>query len=250
MLIKRALTVAAGAALALPLAACGSTSTPAATPSGATTSEPMAAVSTGAMSGASGAVTSGGVTSGAVTSGATDSATGRSVASGATVPATLVGPGCADYAAAVPTGAGSVAGMAEDPVAVAAKNNPRLTSLAAAVSGTVNPRVNLVSSLDNGQFTVFAPVDEAFAKIDAATMDKFTTDAALLTGILTYHVVPGRLSPGEVVGTHRTVNGATLEVIGSGDLQRVNGANVICGGVQTKNATVYLIDRVLLPPRG
>ena len=250
MLIKRALTVAAGAALALPLAACGSTSTPAATPSAATTSEPMAAVSTGAMSGASGAVTSGAVTSGAVTSGATDSATGRSVASGATVPATLVGPGCADYAAAVPTGAGSVAGMAEDPVAVAAKNNPRLTSLAAAVSGTVNPRVNLVSSLDNGQFTVFAPVDEAFAKIDAATMDKFTTDAALLTGILTYHVVPGRLSPGEVVGTHRTVNGATLEVIGSGDLQRVNGANVICGGVQTKNATVYLIDRVLLPPRG
>ena len=122
MLIKRALTVAAGAALALPLAACGSTSTPAATPSAATTSEPMAAVSTGAMSGASGAVTSGGVTSGAVTSGATDSATGRSVASGATVPATLVGPGCADYAAAVPTGAGSVAGMAEDPVAVAAKN--------------------------------------------------------------------------------------------------------------------------------
>jgi len=250
MLIKRALTVAAGAALALPLAACGSTSTPAATPSAATTSEPMAAVSTGAMSGASGAVTSGAVTSGAVTSGATDSATGRSAASGATVPATLVGPGCADYAAAVPTGAGSVAGMAEDPVAVAAKNNPRLTSLAAAVSGTVNPRVNLVSSLDNGQFTVFAPVDEAFAKIDAATMDKFTTDAALLTGILTYHVVPGRLSPGEVVGTHRTVNGATLEVIGSGDLQRVNGANVICGGVQTKNATVYLIDRVLLPPRG
>jgi uncharacterized surface protein with fasciclin (FAS1) repeats len=250
MLIKRALTVAAGAALALPLAACGSTSTPAATPSAATTSEPMEAVSTGAMSGASGAVTSGAVTSGAVTSGATDSATGRSVASGATVPATLVGPGCADYAAAVPTGAGSVAGMAEDPVAVAAKNNPRLTSLAAAVSGTVNPRVNLVSSLDNGQFTVFAPVDEAFAKIDAATMDKFTTDAALLTGILTYHVVPGRLSPGEVVGTHRTVNGATLEVIGSGDLQRVNGANVICGGVQTKNATVYLIDRVLLPPRG
>ena len=250
MLIKRALTVAAGAALALPLAACGSTSTPAATPSAATTSEPMAAVSTGAMSGASGAVTSGAVTSGAVTSGATDSATGRSAASGATVPATLVGPGCADYAAAVPTGAGSVAGMAEDPVAVAAKNNPRLTSLAAAVSGTVNPRVNLVSSLDNGQFTVFAPVDEAFAKIDAATMDKFTTDAALLTGILTYHVVPGRLSPGEVVGTHRTVNGATLEVIGSGDLQRVNGANVICGGVQTKNATAYLIDRVLLPPRG
>ena len=125
--------------------------------------------------------------------------------------ATLVGPGCADYAAAVPTGAGSVEGMALDPVATAASNNPLLTTLVAAVSGKVNPQVDLVNTLNNGEFTVFAPVDEAFAKIDAATMDTLTTDAALLSGILTYHVVPGQLSPTEVVGTHPTANGATAD---------------------------------------
>jgi len=120
--------------------------------------------------------------------------------------------------------------------------------LTAAVSGKVNPQVNLVNTLNNGEFTVFAPVDTAFAKIDAATMTKLTTDSALLSGILTYHVVPGELSPTEVVGTHTTANGATLEVTGSGDNLKVNGATVICGGVQTKNATVYLIDTVLTPP--
>ncbi len=171
------------------------------------------------------------------------------MSSDATVaPAALVGPGCADYAAAVPSGAGSVEGMALDPVATAASNNPLLTSLTAALSGKVNPQVNLVNTVNSGDFTVFAPVDTAFAKIDAGTMTTLTTDSALLTGILTYHVVPGKLSPTEVVGTHPTANGATLTVTGSGDSLMVNGATVICGGVQTKNATVYLIDTVLTPP--
>jgi uncharacterized surface protein with fasciclin (FAS1) repeats len=178
------------------------------------------------------------------------SALSGSALSGEAAPAALVGPGCADYAAAVPSGAGSVEGMAADPVAVAASNNPLLTSLTAALSGTVNPQVNLVSTLNNGEFTVFAPVDAAFAKIDATTMDSLATNAALLTGILTYHVVPGKLSPTEVVGTHPTANGATLTVTRSGDTLKVNGATVICGGVQTKNATVYLIDQVLAPPAG
>jgi uncharacterized surface protein with fasciclin (FAS1) repeats len=173
---------------------------------------------------------------------------GTSAISGEATPAALVGPGCADYAAAVPSGAGSVEGMAADPVAVAASNNPLLTSLTAAVSGKVNPQVNLVTTLNNGEFTVFAPVDAAFAKVDATTMESLTTNAALLSGILTYHVVPGRLSPAEVVGTHPTANGASLTVTGSGDVLAVNGATVICGGVQTKNATVYLIDQVLTPP--
>ncbi len=107
----------------------------------------------------------------------------------------------------MPTGAGSVEGMALDPVATAASNNPLLTTLVAAVSGKVNPGVDLVNTLNNGEFTVFAPVDTAFAKIDAATMTTLTTDAPLLSRILTYHVVPGQLSPTEVVGTHPTANG-------------------------------------------
>lgn len=162
--------------------------------------------------------------------------------------ANLVGPGCADYAEMVPDGDGSVAGMAEDPVAVAASNNPLLTTLVAAVSGQLNPDVDLVDTLNGDEFTVFAPVDDAFAQIDAATIETLSTDSELLTSILTYHVVPGQIAPDDIVGTHATVNGADVEVSGSGDALMVNDANVICGGVQTANATVYLIDTVLMPP--
>ena len=78
----------------------------------------------------------------------------------------LVGPGCADYAKAVPDGAGSVSGMSQDPVATAASNNPLLKTLVQAVSGQLNPDVNLVDTLNGDEFTVFAPVDDAFAKLD------------------------------------------------------------------------------------
>ncbi|NVN00803.1 fasciclin domain-containing protein [Arthrobacter sp. SDTb3-6] len=160
----------------------------------------------------------------------------------------LVGPGCAAYAAAVPSGAGSVAGMAQDPVATAASNNPLLKTLTAAVSGKLNPKVDLVDTLNSGRFTVFAPVDDAFAKIPAATIDGLKTDAKTLTSILTYHVVPGQLSPEQIDGTHATAEGGTVKVTGSGDHLMVNNAKVICGGVKTANATVYLIDSVLMPP--
>ncbi|MEU0879494.1 fasciclin domain-containing protein [Lentzea sp. NPDC005914] len=159
----------------------------------------------------------------------------------------LVGPGCADYAKQVPSGAGSVTGMAADPVAVAAGNNPLLTTLVSAVSGKLNPKVNLVSTLNGAEFTVFAPVDSAFGKIDAATIEKLKTDDALLTKILTYHVVPGQISPDKIAGEQKTVQTGTVKVTGSGNSLKVNDANVICGGVHTANATVYLIDSVLLP---
>ncbi|TNB71487.1 fasciclin domain-containing protein [Arthrobacter sp. BB-1] len=161
--------------------------------------------------------------------------------------ANLVGPGCAGYAEQVPSGAGSVEGMALDPVAVAASNNPILKTLTAAVSGQLNPKVDLVDTLNGGEFTVFAPVDDAFAKIDAATIETLKTDDALLSKILTYHVVPGQITPDKIAGTHATVQGGSVTVTGSGDQLKVDGANVICGGVQTKNATVYLIDSVLMP---
>ncbi len=159
----------------------------------------------------------------------------------------LVGPGCAAYAQAVPSGSGSVDGMSQSPVATAASNNPLLKTLVAAVSGQLNPKVNLVNTLNNGQFTVFAPVDTAFAKVPAATLGKLKTDAPLLTKILTYHVVAGQLSPSQVVGMHKTVEGGTVDVTGSGQSLKVDGANVVCGGVHTANATVYLIDSVLNP---
>jgi uncharacterized surface protein with fasciclin (FAS1) repeats len=160
----------------------------------------------------------------------------------------LVGPGCADYAAKNPSGAGSVDGMAAAPVATAASGNPLLKTLVAAVSGKLNPKVDLVSTLNGSEFTVFAPVDSAFAKIPAATIKTLGTNDALLSKILTYHVVAGQLDKTAVVGKHTTVEKQALTVTGSGDNLMVNNAKVICGGVKTANATVYLIDTVLMPP--
>ncbi|WAC89902.1 fasciclin domain-containing protein [Mycobacterium sp. Aquia_213] len=162
--------------------------------------------------------------------------------------ADLVGPGCADYAAANPSGPASVDGMSGVPVAVAASNNPQLTTLTSALSGKLNPEVNLVDTLNSGQYTVFAPTDAAFSKLPESTIGQLKTNAAMLKSILTYHVVAGQLSPAKVDGTHATLQGANAMVTGQGNGLKVNNASVVCGGVPTANATVYMIDTVLMPP--
>lgn len=179
---------------------------------------------------------------------AATSAVSPSPSAAADPAANLIGAGCAAYAEQVPSGPGSVAGMAMDPVTVAASNNPILTTLTQALSGQLNPNVNLVDTLNGGEFTVFAPTDDAFAKIDPATLETLKTDADLLTGILTYHVVPGQAAPDQVPGDHKTVQGANVTVTGEGEALRVNDAGLVCGGVRTANATVYMIDTVLMPP--
>ncbi|MEW5812840.1 MAG: fasciclin domain-containing protein [Actinomycetota bacterium] len=184
-------------------------------------------------------------------SSAVESATGSSTptsASAADPAANLIGSGCAAYAEQVPSGPGSVAGMAAEPVTVAASNNPMLKTLTQALSGQLNPNVNLVDTLNGAEFTVFAPTDDAFAKIDPATIDTLKTDSDLLTSILTYHVVPGQAAPDAVAGEHKTVQGANLTVAGAGNDLKVNDAGLVCGGVKTANATVYMIDTVLMPP--
>lgn len=162
--------------------------------------------------------------------------------------ANLVGPGCAGYAEQVPEGAGSVAGMALDPVATAASNNPLLSTLTQAVSGQLNPGVNLVDTLNGGEFTVIAPTNDAFAKIDAATLETLKTDADLLSSILTYHVIPGQLTPDQVAGEQPTVQGATVNITGEGETLLFNESALVCGGVQTANAQVYMVDTVMMPP--
>jgi uncharacterized surface protein with fasciclin (FAS1) repeats len=189
--------------------------------------------------------------SGSAGSGSSSMAPSGASSSAAADPAAdLVGPGCAGYAKQVPNGSGSVAGMAQDPVATAASNNPILKTLTATVSGKYNPKVNLVDTLNGGTFTVFAPVDSAFAKLPKATLKALATPqgAKTLQTVLTYHVIPGQLSPSQIDGTHKTVEGGTVTVTGSGNNIKVNGStSVIGGGVKTANATVYLIDSVLMP---
>ena len=145
-------------------------------------------------------------------------------------------------------GEGSLAGMADDPAATAASNNPELSTLVAAVT-----EADLVDTLNSeGPFTIFAPVNSAFEKIPSADLDAVLADKDMLTSILTYHVVPEQLSSTELAeaGTVATVNGAELEVTMDGDTLMVNGdeATVVCADVPTANATVYLIDSVLMPP--
>ena len=148
--------------------------------------------------------------------------------------------------AAVPKdGAGSFTGMATDPVATAASLNPVLNTLVTAVT-----KAGLGDSLNTAAgITVFAPINDAFAKLPKATLDKALGDPkGLLTTVLTYHVVAGRLTPGELPGMHKTLQGGSIDVTGSGTDFTVNGsAHVVCGNVPTANATVYLIDSVLLP---
>lgn len=179
---------------------------------------------------------------------ATSAATSAMTSAMAAAAGDPVGAGCAAYAEANPSGPGSVAGLAMDPVATAAGNSPVLTTLTSALSGKLNPDVNLVETLNNGQFTVFAPTDDAFAKLDAATIETLKTDSDLLSSILTYHVVSGQADPTQVIGDHTTVQGGSLTVTGSGSNLMVNDAGVVCGGIKTANATLYLIDTVLMPP--
>jgi uncharacterized surface protein with fasciclin (FAS1) repeats len=155
------------------------------------------------------------------------------------------GPLCA----AVPAdGEGSFAGMTDDTAATAASNNPVLSTLVAAVSAA-----GLVDTLNSdGPFTIFAPANPAFDALPAGTLDAVLADTDLLTSILTLHVVAGeQLSSSDLAGLDSvtTVNGAdvTIEVAEDGTLM-VNGqASVGCADIQTANATVHVIDAVLMP---
>jgi uncharacterized surface protein with fasciclin (FAS1) repeats len=152
------------------------------------------------------------------------------------------GPGCS----AIPTtGDGSFNGMATAPVATAASANPLLTTLVAAVT-----KAKLVDTLNSAEdITVFAPTDDAFAKIPKKTLNAVLKDKATLTKILTHHVVAGQLGPDDLAGEHETLAGDMLTVEGSGEDFTVAGDNaaVLCGNIPTANATVYVVDTVLMP---
>lgn len=155
-----------------------------------------------------------------------------------------------DGCAAVPADGepGSFNSMATEPVANAASTNPLLTTLVAAVT-----EAGLVDTLNSAEdITVFAPTDDAFAKLPKKDLKAVLADKALLTQILTHHVVGGALTPDTLAGEHDTLNKDTVTVEGSGEEFTVdagagNMANVICGNVPTANATVYIVDSVLMP---
>ena len=152
------------------------------------------------------------------------------------------GSGCAS----VPkSGAGSFSGMSTAPVATAASANPVLSTLVTAVK-----QAGLVDTLNSAKdITVFAPANSAFAKIPASTLKSVLANKAELTKILTYHVASGRYTPAMLATGKpiKTLEGGTVTPAGSGTSFTVNGAHVVCGNVQTANATVYIIDTVMMP---
>jgi uncharacterized surface protein with fasciclin (FAS1) repeats len=147
---------------------------------------------------------------------------------------------------AVPkSGPGSFTGMATAPVASAASANPVLSTLVTAVK-----KAGLVDTLNSQKaITVFAPTNDAFSAIPPKTLNAVLADKATLTKILTYHVVAGKIAPDQLAGTHKTLEGDTLKVSGSGDNFTVGAdkAPIVCGNVPTANATVYIIGSVLMP---
>ena len=156
------------------------------------------------------------------------------------------GPACSALPA---QGEGSVAGMADDPVGTAAQNNPLLTSLFQAVTAA-----HLGDSLNTQRdITVLAPANPAFEALPPDQVKALLVDSPRLTSTLTHHVIQGRLTPEQLAGTHTTLNNDEITIEGSGTGFTVAGtltetnATVICGNLETANATVYLIDQVLAP---
>jgi uncharacterized surface protein with fasciclin (FAS1) repeats len=175
----------------------------------------------------------------------TAAATGSAAATTGAASDQPFGAGCAQIPA------GSFAGMATAPVATAAASNPVLTTLVQAVAAA-----NLVDSLNSQQdVTVLAPADAAFQAVPADQLNAVVADVPQLTSVLTHHVIQGRLGPDRLAGSQTTLNNDTVTIEGSGENFTISGdqtltgqpATVICGNVPTANATVYIIDKVLMP---
>lgn len=152
------------------------------------------------------------------------------------------GPACD----AVPEdGDGSFEGMADDPVGTAASNNPALSTLTDAVM-----EADLVDTLNGAEdITVFAPANDAFDEIPEEDLNALLQDQEQLTEVLTFHVVEGQYDANDLqAGEFDSLQGDTVQTEGSGEDYTVEGeANVVCGNVQTGNATVHIIDGVLMP---
>ncbi|MGK4593168.1 fasciclin domain-containing protein [Amycolatopsis sp. w19] len=164
---------------------------------------------------------------------------------GVTTNADVFGPACSQ----LPQGSapGSLDSMGPQPVASAASTNPLLTKLVAAVKAT-----NLVDTLNSQQaITVFAPADPAFEALGEAKFTELAGKPDQLAPILQYHVVGKRYDAKglESAKSLESLNtaGGPVKIEGSGENMTVNGAKILCGNIPTKNATVFVIDKVLTP---
>ncbi|MET0705094.1 MAG: fasciclin domain-containing protein [Mycobacterium sp.] len=156
------------------------------------------------------------------------------------------GPGCDGYKKTLPPGGAAV--VATESVTTAIANNPDLSTFSAAINGGLNPAVNVASVLDNGPYIVFAPTNDAFAKLDPAQLEALKADPAALTSLVYYHSVLGLLGADDVHGKLTTQQGKQITVTGKGgDIKVDDVAKVVCGDIEPMNARIYMIDTVLDP---
>jgi uncharacterized surface protein with fasciclin (FAS1) repeats len=142
------------------------------------------------------------------------------------------------------TGMGSFHGMSMDPVLTAASHNPLLTTFAHdAKAAGLTAQLNSMHAI-----TVFAPANSAFAALPAHAMSMMHSQAELAK-VLEYHVVNGHVTAAELASgmTLKTLEGDTLKAARMGAVYEVNNADITCGNIQTANATVYVINKVLIP---
>ena len=149
----------------------------------------------------------------------------------------------------------TVAALALAPAAAGSNYNKDIVDTAVA-AGSFNTlakalqAAGLVETLKGpGPFTVFAPTDDAFAKLPAGALDALMKDKAKLTAVLTYHVVPGKVMAADVVQlkSAKTVNGKSVKIQVAGGEVSVDGAKVVKTDIQCSNGVIHVIDSVILP---
>lgn len=154
------------------------------------------------------------------------------------------GPECGPFKEAVP----NWKGLANLPVSTALASIPEAATFSQAISGQINPAVNVASVFDNGPYVIFAPTNEAFAALPPEQLEALRADPAALTQLVYYHAFLGLLGPDTVKGQRPTQEGTEIEVTGSGgDIQVNETTKVLCGGIPAQNAKIYLVDNVLNP---
>lgn len=144
---------------------------------------------------------------------------------------------------------GNVARATNQDIVDTAVSAGQFKTLAAALKAA-----DLVGTLKgDGPFTVFAPTDEAFAKLPAGTVESLLKpeNKAKLTAILTYHVVPGAVKAAQVtkLDEAKTVNGAMVKVSTDDGKVMINDANVVKADIPASNGVIHVIDKVILPPQ-
>jgi uncharacterized surface protein with fasciclin (FAS1) repeats len=156
--------------------------------------------------------------------------------------ASTIGAGCAKLPS---SGMGSVHGMASEPVATAISHNPQLTTFSKAITAA-----GLTKTLDSAKaITVFAPDNAALTALGSGNVKTLMGNKADLTKVIQYHVATTSVTPADLAAGKplTTQLGLPVHPAKSGDKYMVNNAEVVCGNITTSNATLYIVNKVLIP---